>query len=151
LENLFNTKDRELILERISKLNENSRAVWGKMNVNEMMVHLTDPLRVAIGEKQAEFFKTEYSEPGLRHKIIYELEWPKDSPTSPEFNREFKGTEPMDFKSDLDTLHEVVKNFISKSDEVSFTIHPTFGDISKEDWGRLMWKHMDHHLKQFGS
>ncbi|MFZ1321724.1 MAG: DUF1569 domain-containing protein [Ignavibacteria bacterium] len=151
MENILNTEDRELILERISKLDENSKAVWGKMNVNEMIVHLADPLRVAIGEKHAEFLKSEYSESGLRHKIIYDLEWPQNSPTSPEFKRGETGSELLDFENDLKTLHEVINKFVNKSEEISFTIHPIFGDISNEDWGRLMWKHMDHHLKQFGS
>lgn len=150
MENLLNQKDKELLLERISKVTDDLKADWGKMNANEMIVHLADPLRVALGEKNSEFIKSEYSEPGLRHEIIYKLEWPKDSPTSPEFIRGQSGTEPVDFQNDMKTLTEVLKKFCDKNEEIRFSVHPTFGDISNKDWGRLMWRHMDHHLKQFG-
>lgn len=150
MENLLNVKDRDLILERISKLNENSKAGWGKMTVNEMIVHIADPIRIAIGEKHAEFIKSDYSEPGLRHEIIYNMEWPKNTPSSPEFISGQNGTDLVDFKSDLETLQQTIISFNKKSDEMRFSLHPMFGDISNEDWGRLMWKHVDHHLKQFG-
>lgn len=150
MQNLLNVKDRELILERISEINENSKALWGKMNAGEMIVHVADPIKTAFGEKRAEFIKSDYSEPGLRHEIIYNMEWPKDTPSSPEFISGMKGTDPEDFKNDLETLRKTIILFTEKSDKMRFSLHPMFGDISNEDWGRLMWKHLDHHLKQFG-
>lgn len=30
-------------------------------------------------------------------------------------------------------------------------VHPAFGRMRRADWGIWAWRHLDHHLRQFGA
>jgi hypothetical protein len=53
-----------------------------------------------------------------------------------------------DFESDKHLLLIRIKEFTSAT---SFSPHPFFGKLGNKDWGRLAWKHINHHLVQFGA
>jgi hypothetical protein len=76
---------RHQILERFEKLTPDARPAWGQMNAAQMLAHLADPLKTAMGTKPATLKRSAFSNPIVRTLIIYYLPWPKDAPTAPEF------------------------------------------------------------------
>ena len=83
----------------------------------------------------------------MKKKIINAPEFSKNSPTAPEFIR----NQPCDFeqsKSELITKISILATDGAQSIKVN--THPFFGEMSTDDWDKLMWKHLDHHLRQFG-
>src|SRR5450432_3113206 len=63
MENLFNQKDREAIILRFNAITPQSERLWGKMEVNQMVVHVKDQLDIAMGNKRSKgqgpfFFRT---------------------------------------------------------------------------------------------
>ncbi len=117
------------------------------MNAHQMVCHLADQLRVALGE-----IKTQ-SRPGLlrfrpvRRLLVYWLPWPKGKlPTAPEMLT----TAPSEWDRDIAALDALIARFAARSPSEEWAVHLAFGPLSGWEWGVLCWKHLDHHLRQFG-
>jgi len=134
------------ITERIDCLDVKSEALFGQMNVNQMVCHCTDFFRMAKGEKKA-----------LEHTILSSSEIiniaksGKTAPTPKGFGQiEGEGTLPTNLKKDKILLKEYLLAFSELSDQFNFALHPYFGKMNREKWVKLAIYHLDHHLKQFG-
>lgn len=150
MENLFNQKDYEKIIQRFNSITPLSDRVWGKMDVNQMVVHLKDQLDIALGIKAAKaqgplILRTTVG----RWLVLYVLPWRKGKEVTPkEMDASINGMIITDFESDKHLLLMRIKQFTVAS---GFSPHPFFGKLGKKDWGRLAWKHINHHLLQFGA
>ena len=60
-------------------------------------------------------------------------------------------TAPSGWGDDVATLHALIDRVGEKDPTVEWAVHPMFGPLSGQEWGLLCWKHMDHHLRQFGA
>ncbi len=150
MENLFNLKDCEKIIQRLNSITPLSDRSWGKMDVNQMVVHLKDQLDIALGIKLAKaqgplILRTMLG----RFFVLYVFTWRKGKELTPkEMDASLNGIIITDFESDKDLLLIRINEFTMAA---SFSPHPFFGKISNKDWGRLAWKHINHHLLQFGA
>jgi hypothetical protein len=83
----------------------------------------------------------------MKNKIINSPEFKKNSPTAPAFIR----NEPCNFEQ---SKAELIQKFSRFSNEGTAVIkthkHPFFGEMNDTEWDKLIWMHMDHHLRQFG-
>jgi hypothetical protein len=111
-----------------------------------MVAHVTDPMRAALGEVQVAAKPGLLRNPFLRHLIIYWMPWPKGAPTAPEFIHE----ESADLSQNLAGLRSVAERFVERAGTGRFEDHPAFGRLSTKDWGCVMHRHLEHHLRQFG-
>jgi hypothetical protein len=144
---LFDPKENSLIKERINKLTPGSRPLWGKMNVSQMLAHLQPTMLVAFGELKLKgrligflFGKI------ARKQILSDKPFKKSIPTL----KEFKIAE-KDFETEKNTLLSYIDRFITEGHEIiTKNPHPFFGKLTLEEWDKLQWKHLDHHLRQFG-
>jgi Protein of unknown function (DUF1569) len=149
MENLFNQKDYVAIITRINAITPLSEKLWGRMEVNQMVVHLKDQLDIALGNKTAiaqgpAIFRTVIG----RFLALYLVPWRKGKEVTPrEMDAFKKGVIITDFESDKHLLLQRVNEFVSAP---AFSPHPFFGKLNNRDWGRLAWKHFNHHLLQFG-
>ncbi len=150
MENLFIQKDYEAIVLRINSISPLSERQWGKMEVNQMVVHLKDQLDIALGNKPATaqgpiILRTIIG----RRLALYLLPWIKGKLKTPkEMDALKNGIIITDFESDKHLLLMRMEEFVSAK---GFASHPFFGKINNKDWGRLAWKHINHHLLQFGA
>ena len=78
------------------------------------------------------------------------FKWPKGVPTMPETDQMKGGTPPGDFESDRGRLRALVDEFAGWERDGDRPPHPIFKKMSRKDWGRWGYRHMDHHLRQFG-
>lgn len=149
MQNLFNSKDYQSVLIRINKISALSENNWGKMNVNQMVLHVKDQLDIALGHKSA----APQGPFHYRTKLclwlkLYILPWKKNKEITPrEMDSRFNGMVVTDFENDKHLLLLRLQEFVSTS---RFNDHPFYGKLTKKDWGRLAWKHINHHLMQFG-
>jgi hypothetical protein len=120
------------------------------MNADQIVPHLTDPLRVAIGDRTAQPMNSVFSKPIVSTLIVWWAPWPKGAPTADEFVQGKKGTPPVEFERDKQTLLLAIHRFANHAENEEFRPSPVFGNLSRRGWGRLMWRHIDHHLRQFG-
>ncbi len=149
--NLFDEQKRDEIISRINQLTPENQAAWGKMNVNQMICHVTDQLRISLGEMgEAKDASSFMSRTLLKFLVLKVIPIPKNVPTSPRVDQMKDGTPPTDFEADRKTLLEFIGKFCSAPSDFEFSPHFKFGNLSGKEWAILASKHLDHHLKQFG-
>lgn len=149
---LLEKDKRENIVNRINQLNGTEAALWGRMNVNQMLCHVTDQLRVSLGDKEASSGQSNFiNRTLLKFLVLNVIPIPKNVPTSPKVDQvDGDGTPPTDFAADRKLLLTYIEKFCTASDDFAWTPHFKFGKLSKKEWAILTHKHLDHHLKQFG-
>ena len=76
--------------------------------------------------------------------------WPHGVKTRPEADQERGGTPPTTFAADRAALDAACERFVSQLDVLATRPHFLFGSLSPAEWARWGYRHMDHHLRQFG-
>lgn len=150
MKNLINHKDCAEILVRLEKLQVGNKAKWGKLRTQEVLAHLTDPIRCVLGEKECEPLNNPVLKGPVGKMMLRYLPWPKGAPTSKSFLPGTGLSDPGQFENDKQQLVLTIQRFVSTPEHFQFKANPVFGLLSKKDIGRLYWRHLDHHLKQFG-
>jgi hypothetical protein len=147
--NLFDPSVRQSILERLGRLSPDSKRQWGKMSAAQMLAHCSRAMEVGTGDlplKQA--FIGKIFAPFVRSSFLGEKPFGKNSPTDPHFVIK---DEP-DFAREKAQLDALIGRFCQRGPaEAGKHEHSFLGRISGEDWGVVMYKHLDHHLRQFGA
>src|SRR5689334_21766905 len=83
---------------RLQRLTPATPALWGRMNAHQMVCHLNDSMRLAMGERQASEVITLWNRTFIRWVALHTtMPWPKGVPTRPEFDQMCGGTPPVDF------------------------------------------------------
>src|SRR5215204_2163860 len=146
IKNLFDASVKQEIIDRINKLTSQTQRQWGKMNVSQMLAHVQMPIGIAYGTHQPKgSFLLRIIGPLFKSKLWDEKPYKQNLPTDPTFimtgiNKEFEKEK-----------QELI-NMINKFNESTIVgeQHPVFGKLTKENWSKATWKHVDHHLQQFG-
>ncbi len=120
------------------------------MTVQQVVCHMADLVRVALGEKPSAPMGWPTAWPGISWLAVWVLPWIKGVPTAPELRAGTGMTEPGEFARDTEELVRVLEEFTSRPPGQEFAPSPAFGRMSRATWGRFMWRHMNHHLTQFG-
>ncbi len=136
----------ESFFSRINNLTPDQKALFGQMNVNQMICHCADFFRIAFGEKRAE----EYGK--INPVEIIALARSGKTALAPKGFDQVKGegTKPIDFEEDRVTLKMYIALFAELPADFNFAEHPYFRIMNKERWEKLMDYHLIHHLEQFG-
>lgn len=148
---LFDRSVREKIKDRISCLSPTSQAKWGKMNVNQMMCHVTDGFQMATGERPIADKSNLLTRTVLKFVVVKLIKMPKGAPTAPGLDQMQEGTKPGEFDDNRRNLIDALDRISTLPDDHVWAAHPVFGKMSRKDWGILGYKHIDHHLRQFGA
>jgi hypothetical protein len=148
--NLFNPTERQEIIARLNRLTPESKALWGKMSVGEMICHCLDGSKMALGEISPTDRSNFLTRSLVKYLVVYLVPIPKGAPAAPEINPHKTGTKPVNFERERRILIAEIEKFASLSDEDFNGKHHIFGKMTRNQWGRLGYKHLDHHLKQFG-
>ena len=135
--------------ERINALTAESRPEWGKMDVAQMCAHCTETFEVMNGEKPLS--KTPFIARLFKGSILKSLtnDKPisKNSPTHPQY----KKVDQMQLDREKERLVAVIDRFVKEDEaQANARVHPFFGEMTADQRGIGMYKHLDHHLKQFG-
>jgi hypothetical protein len=144
--------DRAEILRRLKVVGPDRRALWGRMSAHQMICHLSDSLRMAMGQKPVAQAGGLLHHTVLKWVVLYlPLRWPAGILTMPETDQEIGGTRPVDFAADVADLEALFERITTQPESVDRRAHPMFGRMSEAAWLRWAYLHMDHHLRQFGA
>ena len=147
MKSMWQPEVREEVLARAQKLQPAAAAQWGKMNCSRMLTHVTDGLRMATGELYVAPKTTPLKFTPIKQLIIYWLPFPKGVPTAPELIER----KPGEWEREVTQFKEALQNFVASSQKTDWPEHPAFGRLTTKDWGVLVYRHIDHHFRQFGA
>ena len=146
VKNLFDPAVKQEIIDRINKLTPNTKQLWGKMNVSQMLAHVQKPIEIAYGTHEPKgSFILRLIGPLFKSKLWDKNPYKHSLPTDPTFV--MVGLD-KDFGKEKEILIELVNRF--SKENLLRDRHPIFGKLTKDNWGQATWKHLDHHLNQFG-
>lgn len=152
MKTLANAEDKAEIIHRIGLVGSSNRRRWGTMTAGQMICHLSDAFRVALGDKQAEPVKNRYNGAAMKWAGLWlPLPWPHGVATVPECDAMLGGTPPGDFERDKGDLLGLLERFASQPNVVADHAHPFFGLMSEKEWMRWGYLHADLHLRQFSA
>ena len=148
-ENLYDESCYSTILARINNLNASSIPIWGKMSIAQMLAHCATVLDTYNGDLP--FGKVNWIA-RLFKKMVYQVvvgdkPYGKGGPTLPQF----KIVEDKEFHHEKERLLTALEKFYTTDEQVAARLkHPLFGKLSRPERGWAMYKHLNHHLEQFG-
>ncbi len=146
MKSLFNDQQRKEITDRIASVANESERKWGKMSAAQMLVHCQQPIKVGLGElKLGTNLLFMILGPFIKKKLMKEVPFDQNLPT----HKDFIITHEPSLVEERQKLIDLVNQFNDKKDSLAIK-HPIFGKMSTQQWDSLNWKHLDHHLRQFG-
>ena len=144
---IHNESDRAAIVNRMRSLTTSSTRRWGTMDVTAMLKHLHLSALMTLGEMEVPSAnKRVFHVFPLKHLLLYVVPFPKGAPTAPKLT-------PVDAASmeeERAAVLELIERIGTGPSEGAGPAHPLFGPLTWREWGVVMYKHADHHLKQFG-
>jgi Protein of unknown function (DUF1569) len=148
MKNLFESETVEEVLGRINQLQPATQRQWGKMDVAQMMAHCSAALDMATGRlNPPRIFIGRVLGPLVKPVFTNEKPFSKNSPT----DKRLVVADHRDFVREQERLKAGVREFHAGGEaKCTRHPHPFFGSLSPQDWSRGMYKHLDHHLRQFG-
>lgn len=138
----------ENLLDRARKLSPELNPGWGKMNPTEMLLHCN------ISNQRILEWDKRVRPATLKQKMIkfFSLKvlpnFPKNVKTAPQFETKGK-IDKVRFEEEKEKYLYLLNQFKSL-DKPLTAPHPFFGPLNTKEWGIVVWKHLDHHLRQFG-
>ena len=149
MKSLFAPSERQQNLERLGQLQAGATRQWGKMDPAQMCAHCVAALEVGAGDvaKDHGFLGKVFGR-FVKGSLLGEKPFSKNSPTDPSFIV----SDPRDFAKERARLVEIVNRFgDAGASAADGRMHSFFGRLKGDEWGVLMHKHLDHHLRQFGA
>ena len=139
-----NSTDLRTIVARLDRLTEQMPPKWGRFTAPKMLAHMGDACRMALGDLPVAPKKVPLiSRFPFKHLVLYVLPLPKNSPTA----REIIARAPEPFEVERTQLKVLIARLDGNTGRQP---HPLFGPLTPDEWGVLGYKHLDHHLRQFG-
>lgn len=145
MKSFFEPEAYQELQQRLDQIKEDSRPQWGKMNAAQMFNHCQAPLKIAV-DKYEETLKPNWLVKLLFKKMLYSPKpFRKNSPTPPQF----RSIADYNFNDEKVELQRWMDELWQDRNNEHRAAHPVFGDFTKEQWGVLQWKHLNHHFEQF--
>ena len=149
MKNLYEPARLEEVKQRMARLQPDSQRQWGKMNAPQMLAHCATAMEWAVGDTRPQrMFIGRIIGGMIKSKVVGD-DQPirKNSPTVPVLVIK----DDRDLAKERDRLRALLDRFASAG-PAGCTKHPHsfFGRMTAEEWAILSYKHLDHHLRQFG-
>ncbi|WP_025764451.1 DUF1569 domain-containing protein [Dyadobacter tibetensis] len=146
MKSIFDPETRKAILARISNISEHDTALWGKMTPYQMVRHcyLTDEMTQGHRQYKRLLIGRLFGSLALKQILKDDRPISKNQPTHPQM----KITDMGDLETERNKWLALIEDYAHF--ERTEMIHPFFGKLNKDQIGRLVFKHTDHHLRQFG-
>jgi len=147
MKTVYDHATRDDLIRRINTLHNNSTAQWGKMNVYQMVKHCRLWEEMMLGKKKYDraFIGRLFGKLALNSMLKDDGPLRRNTPTIPEFIIKDEGDVSIEKSKWIALIEEHAHTWAPD------LVHPFFGKLTKEQTGRLVYKHNDHHLRQFNS
>lgn len=146
MKSIFEPAAYEEVIARINNLNEETKGLWGKMSAAQMLWHCQVPVRNAIENKNTGRKGNLLIRLFLKKWLYNDSPWRKNMPTA----AIARARDEKDFAREKEILLGMLAELYELRNRKNWNAHPIFGTFTPEQWGQMQYKHLDHHLTQFG-
>lgn len=150
MKNLYEVATAKEITERIARLGPDNKRQWGKMTAPQAMAHCSVAMAWALGDSNPpRMFIGRIFGPIAKSGVLKdEKPLARNTPTA----KSLVVADERDLTKECQRLSALIERFSSAGPQ-GCTRHPHtfFGPLTPDEWARLMYKHLDHHLRQFGA
>ena len=149
MKNIFDTKETEVVIDRINKLSPTTRPLWGKMSSDQMLAHcnVTYEMTFEDKHKKPNGFTKFILKLFVKNMVVGDKPYKKNSKTAPQFLI----TNARNFVEEKARLTDYLKKAQSLGEDYfDGKESHSFGKLTKQQWNTMFYKHLDHHLSQFG-
>ena len=134
------------IRKRIESLRPETPRKWGKMSIDQMLWHVNVSMREAVGEHKPELRRVPLPKAILRWAVIH-MPWGRGAPTRPDMYT----VSTHDFAAEKARCLALIDRIVAQPLSAAWPESASMGRMSGKHWSQLTAKHLDHHLRQFGS
>lgn len=149
MKNVFDPAVTAELIHRIEQLTPRSLGLWGKMSVDQMLAHCCVGYEMAFTDKhpKANAILRFLLKTFVKNGVVNEVPYKKNLPTSPAFRIKNE----KNFEEEKARLIAFLEQTLAAG-EAGFEGResPSFGPMTAKEWNNLFYKHLDHHLTQFG-
>jgi hypothetical protein len=149
MKNLFEAARVEEVKRRMAQLRPDSERLWGKMNAAQALAHCSVAVEWAVGDRiPPRMFLGRIMGRIVKPMVVGNDEpMRRNSPTA----KDLVVQGERDLVTERERLRGLIDRFAAAGPK-GCTTHPHsfFGRLTPEEWATLMYKHLDHHLRQFG-
>lgn len=140
------------LVERLHRLRPDTPRRWGTLTPGEMLCHLGDAHEGVLGRRSPRGpSRSRRPRPFLKWLALRTpIPWPKGVRTVPEVHPRIDGTRPGDFERDRERAIASLRALAAAAPGTLAESHFIFGPMSVRDWQRWAYRHVAHHLRQFG-
>lgn len=147
MKSIFNAEAHREIVGRIETLNPAAPRDWGKMTPAQMLCHCKAPIEILL-EKRPPVGKPNWLFKVLFKKSFYnDTPWRKNLPTA----KVFVVKDEKNFDEEKQALLGLVNELYTHKDRKEWPDHAMLGKFTAEQYGQSIYKHLDHHLRQFNA
>ena len=149
IKNIFDNKVSQELIDRIDKLVSQQKPSWGKMSVDQMLAHCNVTYEMVYETKypKAVGFKKFILKLLVKNLVVNDKPYKRSSQTAPEFL--MKGSKDFNLEKKRLIEHIVKTEKLGESHFQNKESH-SFGPLTSGEWNNMFYKHLDHHLTQFG-
>ena len=147
MKSVYNSSDNAELIARIELLHADSAPLWGKMNVAQMLGHCQRAVEVGTGLLELRRSAVGFVFGRMALKQLMNKPIKRNIPT----DKNFLIPSNVEFEKEKNQLIELYsKLVVNGPTSITTKKHPFFGEMTEDEWDVLLWKHLDHHLLQFG-
>jgi Protein of unknown function (DUF1569) len=147
---IYNKSVSIQLINRINQLSPGSLPKWGKMSVSQMLAHCNVSYEYIYEPgkyKPTAGFMKLIMKLFVKNAVVSEKPYKQNSPTGPDF----KVSDDKNFEQEKERLI----GFIEKTASLGSPYFEgkeshSFGKLTATEWSNMLFKHLDHHLSQFG-
>ncbi len=149
LPNIFTAPVSDKVISRINNLSSTTQPEWGKMNATQMLAHCNVTFEFAYEEKHKKpnFFMAFILKNLVKGGLVSEKPYKKSASTAPEFIIK----DDRNFDEEKNRLIQYINRTVQLGqNHFEGRTSMIFGEMTSTEWNNLFYKHLDHHLTQFG-
>ncbi|MCF8257537.1 MAG: DUF1569 domain-containing protein [Flavobacteriales bacterium] len=148
MKNINDPQVLQEVFQRLDALDPDTPHLWGTMTVAQMLLHCRKQVGLGTGDVKSKKLYPAPLQWLIKHTVGFLIPWSRNLPTAPAMVSTKE--DGLDFQTELSALKNIVNQFIALPENAALSGHPIFGSMTKDEWGRIIYKHLDHHLHQFG-
>ncbi|HAY33635.1 MAG TPA: DUF1569 domain-containing protein [Ignavibacteria bacterium] len=149
MKNIFDAGVTDEIISRINKLTPEDRPQWGKMSAGQMFAHCNVSYEMIYEDRHPapNAFLKFILKTFIKKKVVGDSPYQHNSRTGPQFVMKHDKNFEEEKKRLIDYINktrDLGEKYFNGRESISF------GKLTTDEWNNMLYKHLDHHLRQFG-